>query len=144
MFSPLFRLSILAIVLVTITGCGGRDLAEVRGTVTANGQSVTGGTLVFSPIAISEDQPPGKSATGDIQPDGSFQLSTYDLHDGAIVGRHRVRFIPPIEDEDEKVDSPSMATTSYSRLTLSTDYEVEISSDRDNEISIELVSRSPN
>jgi hypothetical protein len=144
MTSPRFRVSILAILFASITGCGGRELAEVRGTVSANGRPVTGGTLVFSPIATSEEQPPGKSATGDIQPDGTFQLSTYDLHDGAIVGRHRVRFIPPIEDEDKKVDSPSMTTTSSSRLTLPADYEVEIDTGRDNEISIELVPRSPN
>jgi hypothetical protein len=144
MTRPLFIGSILAILFANLTGCGGRELVEVRGTVASSGQPVTGGALVFSPIATSENEPPGKSATGDIQPDGSFQLSTYDLHDGAIVGRHRVRFIPPIDDEDEKVDSPSMATTGSSRLTLPADYEIEIDSGRENKISIELVPRSPN
>ncbi|MEX2309854.1 MAG: hypothetical protein WD738_19945 [Pirellulales bacterium] len=133
--------SILLMLFAATVGCGGKELAEVRGKVTFGGQPVTSGVLVFSPIAKSEDQAPGKSSTGDIQPDGSFQLSTHQIHDGAIVGRHRVRFIPSIDD-DEKVDSPRMTSSDYSHLTLPADYVTEVESGKDNEINIELVQRS--
>lgn len=35
----------------------------------------------------------GQPATGEIQPDGSFVLSTFRSEDGAIVGKHRVRVV---------------------------------------------------
>jgi hypothetical protein len=124
-------------------------MADVRGTVSFGGRAVTSGALVFSPIPKNENEPPGKSATGDIQPDGSFQLSTHELHDGAVVGRHRVRFIPALDDEDEEVDDDGDSDTDrgpirkFADLALPADYEVEVQSDKDNELSVELVKRSP-
>jgi len=137
----LVRLSLAFTFMATMWGCGGRDMAAVNGTVAFKKKPVTSGVLLFSPIAKSDEQEPGKTATGDIQPNGSFQLSTYKRHDGAIVGRHRVRFLPATDDEDEKVDDASKTVSSFSNLTLPADYEVEIESGKDNEFDIELVLR---
>jgi hypothetical protein len=125
--------------LTVAIGCGGRDMAGVRGAVTFKGQPVKSGVLIFSPIAQNDQQPPGKAATGDIQPDGSYQLSTYKLHDGAVVGRHRIRYMPAFEENDEKTDAAPVNATIYTRLTLPDDYQAEVQSGTDNEINVELV-----
>jgi len=131
------------LLLAGVIGCGNRDMADVRGAVTFRGQPVTSGVLIFSPVAQNVQQPAGKAATGDIQPDGSYQLSTYQLHDGAIVGQHRVRYVPAYEEEEKKIDSPPLNTTIFTQLTLPDDYQTEVQSGQENEINVELVERTP-
>lgn len=123
-------------------GCG-RDMAQVHGTVTYDGQPVTRGAVVFSPIPAKDQTTPGKSSTGDIQPDGSFQLSTHRLHDGAYVGQHRVRFIRSLDDDKKKGDPTTPAAASYANLTLPDGFKAEVKSGGENEINIELIKRAP-
>lgn len=134
--------AIALLFLVAAAGCGGRDMAKAHGQVSYGGRPVTSGALIFSPIPAGEQTQPGKSSTGDIQPDGSFQLSTHRLHDGAFVGRHRVRYVPSFDDSDRKVDSPTAGATNFANLTLPDDFEVEVKSGSDNEINIELMKRA--
>ncbi len=74
----------------TVSGCGssaastGAPTAPVRGKVTYKGQPVTKGRIIFEPDGK------GKEATGEIQPDGTFVLTTYKKDDGAVLGNHRV------------------------------------------------------
>ena len=58
------------------------ETAEVTGRVTIDGRPLTHGSVTFTPEQ-------GRSATGVIQPDGSFVLQTYGRN-GAIVGVHKV------------------------------------------------------
>ena len=85
-------------VAATMTGCGGGSgamaTAPVNGKVTFNGQPVTGGSITFAPIATGKDAP-GKSASGPVQADGTFKLTTYVSNDGAVIGKHQVRFSAP-------------------------------------------------
>jgi hypothetical protein len=81
--------SLLAVLLLSMTvaaGCGtkGDETAIVRGKVTYNGKPVPNGTVNFNPDV------PGPTATGDIQPDGSYTLGTYKPGDGAVIGTHSV------------------------------------------------------
>lgn len=72
--------------LMLCTGCFGQkglETAPVTGVVTYNGKPLPYGRVSFRPQA-------GSPATGDIQSDGSFSLSTYGNGDGAIVGTHQV------------------------------------------------------
>ncbi len=80
----------LAVALVCLgavlaSGCGPRRpaTAPVRGKVTCGGQPVTEGTVTFYPEQ-------GRSATGRIQPDGSYTLTTFQQGDGALLGKHKV------------------------------------------------------
>lgn len=88
-----FLVPCLALALAT-TGCGG-PTASVSGTVTYNGKPVTGGDLNFSPIANGEKEP-GKPAAGVIGADGTYRLGTFSSGDGAVVGKHRVTYFPPV------------------------------------------------
>lgn len=89
---PRFSLGFALVLLVAVIGCGGKQSASVKGTVKTNGQAVTGGTLVFSPVGTGEV---GKPATATIGADGSYTLGTDRPGDGAVVGKHRVTFSPP-------------------------------------------------
>ncbi len=78
-------------------GCGGTSEQSsnllkpvpVKGTVTYKGKPLTGGTIRFEP----EDG--GREASGNIEPDGSFSLSTFGSADGAVAGTHKVAVEPP-------------------------------------------------
>jgi hypothetical protein len=85
-----------ALAVVTMIGCGRPahqlETAAVRGQVTLDGQPLPSGYVVV-PTAR------GRMASGKIQPDGTFVLSTYEEGDGAQVGTHPivVNEVPPDE-----------------------------------------------
>lgn len=62
---------------------GNTGTIPVKGTITYKGRPVTKGVVSFEPDY-------GRSASGDLQPDGTFVLGTYKAGDGAVAGVHRV------------------------------------------------------
>jgi hypothetical protein len=79
-----------AIALCTASiGCGGGSPRPVvvRGQVTYQGRPLGTGTVAFIPAE------PGPPATGQIQPDGQYTLSTFRPGDGALPGRYAVMVI---------------------------------------------------
>src|SRR4051812_47562957 len=76
-------------VLASVSGCGADDgigqRYSVRGKVTYKGEPVTKGTVGFVPMDSS-----GRAAIGEIQPDGSYTLTTLIPLDGALPGKYRV------------------------------------------------------
>lgn len=92
-----------------LSGCGNANefkVSAVSGTVTCNGKPLTEGLVIFEPIpdAGRKAQESGRSATGIVQPDGTFILSTYRKNDGAMVGKHIVKvFAPAPEDDDAPI-----------------------------------------
>jgi hypothetical protein len=91
---------------VAIVGCGGNQYptARVQGTVTCEGNPVSGGTITFNPIPEEGAKEPGKSASGIVDASGHFQLSTFKPGDGAIVGMHEVFYTPPVLGEGGDAD----------------------------------------
>jgi hypothetical protein len=84
------ELSALAVlVCAAVSGCGaiGGDkaaLLPVKGKVTFKGQPVTKGLVTFEPRDF------GRTATGQLQSDGTYVLSTFKEGDGTVAGHHRV------------------------------------------------------
>src|SRR5262249_40911904 len=77
---------------LSLVGCGGSNLYPAQGKVTfKDGTPLTAGGVVF------ESGTPGAKAgaRGDIQPDGTFQLSTFKEGDGALEGTYRVAVMAP-------------------------------------------------
>lgn len=71
--------------VVSATGCNrGPEMAAVTGKVNYNGQPLQFGSVTFQPTR-------GQPARGEIQSDGTFQLSTFSRGDGAFVGSHKVK-----------------------------------------------------
>lgn len=107
------RRTVLALVLAALLGTlpsGCRpayklEVAPVSGTVRCNGNLITEGYVLFTPIpkAGADRSSSGKSAYGNIRPDGTYTLSTYDPEDGALIGSHEVRVYKPDPEDDEQV-----------------------------------------
>lgn len=79
-FAPFF-------VLVLVVGCSKSDhmhTAPVKGVVTYMGKPVPNGTVMFMPSAG------GPAATGELDKQGHFELTTYSAGDGAVLGSHAV------------------------------------------------------
>jgi hypothetical protein len=88
----LFRWTALAFVLAATAGCGSGNTSPVRGKVVfKDGTPLTGGLVVFRPV----DQKVQVTARGDIHPDGTFVLGTYQEADGAIPGKYQAAITPP-------------------------------------------------
>lgn len=123
-----------------LMGCGGSDFstADVSGTVTLNGQPVTGGTIMLTPIATGDSKLPGKGAAGRVQKDGSFVLTTYEEGDGAIIGKHSLSYIPPTATEGAANAKPGTVFKSPYSGVKPKKPEVEITSG-DNTLTVELV-----
>jgi hypothetical protein len=85
------RVEILALTALAFVGCGS-GLQPVRGKVMLpDGKPAANSQVVF------EGPTGGKaiSARGDVQVDGSFELSTVQPGDGVPVGKYRVQVNPP-------------------------------------------------
>jgi hypothetical protein len=79
-------------VVLSLAGCSGGDpnqpkLGKVYGTVSYKGKPVEGGHVVFTPSA-DKGGATGQSATGEIASDGTYELTTFNTGDGAILGQH--------------------------------------------------------
>jgi len=81
----LFCVTLLAAGLAAVSGCGPKhpETIPVNGSVALDGKPVEGAAVVFTPEE-------GKMATGTTDASGRFQLSTFQLDDGALPGTHRV------------------------------------------------------
>ncbi len=83
-----------------LAGCSGRGRAptyEVTGTVKLpDGTPLAGGRIMFRPAGDSDVT---FAARGEIREDGTFELSTFGLGDGAVAGKHKVMVLPPTPDE---------------------------------------------
>lgn len=79
------RFLILFSLASTLVGCGGGTdkLADVRGQVILDGKPLTKGSVTTLPKQ-------GRGATGKIDSEGWFTLSSGDLGRGATVGKHQV------------------------------------------------------
>ena len=76
--------------LIPCWGCGTSaggpqpTLLAVKGKVTYKGQPVTKGVVRFEPDGY------GRMATGQLQSDGTFELTTLKAGDGVVAGEHKV------------------------------------------------------
>jgi len=81
----------LLVLAFCCAGCGRREdlpqVAPVSGSVTYNGKPVASGTVTFHPAGG------GRPASGQLDADGRFELSTFDRGDGAVLGKHRVTVV---------------------------------------------------
>src|SRR5207248_10914062 len=74
--------------LFSFPGCS-RDpnmpkLGTVHGKVTYNGKPVDSGTVTFNPI-LGKGGETGQNATGQIESDGSYEMTTFNTGDDAIL-----------------------------------------------------------
>jgi hypothetical protein len=88
---------------------------QVTGTVKlADGTPLEGGRLLFRPEAETV-----YAAKGEIHADGTFELSTFGIGDGAVAGTHRVMVLPPVPEGF--MDEPH--TTPGTKLAINRKYQ---------------------
>ena len=102
--------------LVGLPACTrGPRTFPVKGTVMYNGKPVPKGTVLFTPMNG------GSTATGEINEDGTYRLTTYKPGDGACVGEYRVVIMAmegPLRG-DPPIAPPPIIPDKYSSLALS-------------------------
>lgn len=167
--SPNIRI-VLACALCAGCGAGSEEYSyvAVSGTVTCNGDPVTGGTVTFWPTVPEEDEEyfseeedadevpmvnPGRPAIAPIQNDGTYVLVTSTsegVEDGAVAGLHRITIDHPSndaaedgEDMDELRDDWAGRKVGNPFLELlpcdpPTDLQVELTEEADHVINIEM------
>lgn len=135
-------LLVLCLAVGLLIGCGRQSgsaykTATVKGKVVYNGQPVTSGGIRFQPIEVpgASQSELGKPASGQVQSDGTFVLTTYKEGDGAVIGKHRVSYIPASKGAESYEDKPEPSP--YLGL-VPKEQEVEVKPGT-NEITIELV-----
>ena len=133
---PAVALIMLGAAVLALAGCGSNQLktAVVRGTVTYKGKPVPNGTISFVPTS-------GPSATGEIQPDGSYVLTTYRKGDGAVLGQHTVVIVAMQDMSDRLPEArqplpPPIVPLKYTSLATS-DLRAEVH-DRENTLDFSL------
>ena len=102
--------------LVGLPACTrGPRTFPVKGTVMYNGKPVPKGTVLFTPMNG------GSTATGEINEDGTYRLTTYKSGDGACAGEYRVVIMAmegPMQGDPPKAPPP-IIPDKYSSLALS-------------------------
>lgn len=83
--------ALVALLVAPCWGCGSSSgtpvtLIPVKGKVTYKGQPVTKGVIQFEPDGY------GRPARGQLQSDGTFELTTLKPGDGVVAGEHRISF----------------------------------------------------
>jgi hypothetical protein len=128
-------------VLAFIAGCNQSpyELAPVRGTVTIDGQPFTSGRVMFAPAAAGEQRKTGKPAFGLLAADGSFELTTYEEGDGAVVGEHWVTLIRlkprgGLEVDGEPPAPAPAAAVDFAKVTYPT--RVKVTAQESNQIDV--------
>jgi hypothetical protein len=124
---------------VCVAGCGPKfnttpppTVYPVKGKVLlANGQPVTGGIITFHPKTRL-----GAEASGEIGPDGSFQLTTIVKNDGALPGSYTVSVNPYFKDGRESAVPASRVPPKFGASETS-DLTAEVKAE-DNNLKIEL------
>lgn len=96
--------SLILVVGVLSSGCGGPKIHPVGGKVVYadTGQTATDLAGYHVELESIDGQMNGRSvsATGEIQKDGTFQITTLKENDGAMLGKHRVLIAPPHTEGD--------------------------------------------
>jgi hypothetical protein len=116
-----------------IAGCGGNGTYPVQGKVVyQDGSPATDLTGYFISMDLSEKQ---LSASGVVQPDGTFKVGTFEDDDGAVPGKYRVALTPPEAPVDMPSPKPVIAKT-YGSLA-SSGLEVEVKPEP-NEVTLQV------
>ena len=106
--------AMLAAFGLSLSGCGPKypETFPVAGTVTLDGKPVAGAAVVFTPEE-------GQQATGTTDDSGRFELSTFQLGDGALPGTHRVTVAKTTTDPDDEVKLIFIIPQKYGNLQTS-------------------------
>jgi len=110
-------LGVALAVLACLAGCSESKTAPVSGRVKLkDGNDVS----VLKGYSLTFESEDGKtSAVGDVNADGTFQLSTFGANDGAVPGKYRVAINQPPNPDPDKPPTKSKLPAKYANLDSS-------------------------
>jgi hypothetical protein len=82
---------------------------EVRGRITINSQPITPDVLSHGYVSFETTAQDGRDAVGEIQPDGTYRLTTNKQGDGAVAGKYKV-YISGTDNKEESVFDEASTT----------------------------------
>ena len=86
--------AVLALALPIFVGCDrGPKYVPVSGVIKLNGKPYGEAVVSFQPIATQGNDSPGSGSTSFTDATGRYTLKSADGHDGAVIGKHRVRIM---------------------------------------------------
>jgi hypothetical protein len=134
-------LGVTAVAAFVAAGCAGgvNSPHPVKGTVYLDGQpakELAGGTVTFNSTELH------KSASGEIQADGTYRLGSLKQNDGAIPGTYQVTVSPPETTAAGERGDGRRAAPNPVRFEGPEDQEVTVEP-RANDIPIHLRRRGP-
>lgn len=116
---PVFQSTFVLAIAFTCCGCGGPDpgpemipVVPVHGSVLVKGEPATGAIVMFHKLPLDAGRFDIIRSRGVVQADGTFQLTTYNTHDGAPEGEYAVTLYwpgnrkGPPDPNDENTDLP--------------------------------------
>lgn len=126
-----FRFTLLSVSLSALVGCSNQlPTYPIKGRVQfENGGPVVTGIVEFQSVEHK------LNARGNIQPDGAFELTTFEPADGAVAGRHKCVVMQMVVAENFAAHRPSVIGVVDPRYGsyLTSGLEVEVSSESSNE-----------
>jgi hypothetical protein len=89
------RVLLAAVAMLGICGCGDKGPVPVQGVVALDDRPLAGATVTFVPESADAREAHAFSTA-----DGSFKMTTYTPHDGAMPGEYKVvvTYVEPIPD----------------------------------------------
>ncbi|MEM8945679.1 MAG: hypothetical protein AAGD11_10890 [Planctomycetota bacterium] len=103
-------------VVMLATGCdSGPTVVPAAGKVFYNDEPLPFGSIMFQPVR-------GQPATGQIQPDGSFEMSSFRKGDGATVGPQKVCINCYSSQSPREQSKPVMGERSIGQLLIPRKY----------------------
>jgi hypothetical protein len=112
-----------AVLTVAAVGCGesGPKLYPVRGKVTyEDGKPVGARSVMFQSV-----DDPGSVASGELEPDGSFELHHVSGKPGAVAGNHKVMILTERPEWGEKKSGPLAKYQSFDTSGLTAAVEAK-------------------
>lgn len=144
-----FVLFSAAVTVLFCAGCGNQSLYEVavvRGTVTLDGKPLTGGKVMFAPVAQGQNAKSGKPGFGQLNRDGTFVVSTYGKEDGAVIGKHWVSIMRNLKVGDSEKPTTEEPEMPFERVTFPRQQNIVSGQENIVEIALtsEMVKRAAN
>jgi hypothetical protein len=125
----------VALFSIVIVGCGRPahqlETAPVRGKVTLDGKALPSGYVV---VPTSR----GRMASGKIEPDGTFVMTTYSEGDGVQLGVHAVVVQEVPRDEFSTTPAPRVAIPTRYTSAGTSGLKVDVKADGDNYLELKL------
>jgi hypothetical protein len=107
-----------------LAGCGssGPKMIPIHGSVSYNGAPLTNVTQGIVRYLPKDEKSPGREATGRIQSDGSFVMTTFQKDDGVVTGEYVITVSAYSNKELSRLETESGVHTAGPKLLIPDKY----------------------